>query len=70
MGVDVNIGSTDITFEDANLMTADGQEAFQILYHYGIFRGVGGYRMDPQSFTTRAQFAALMHRISVFIELR
>lgn len=70
MGVDVNINFTGVTFEDADLMTADGLAAFQILYHYGIFRGVGGYRMDPQSSTTRAQFAALMHRISVFIESR
>lgn len=70
MGVDVNIDFTSVTFEDADLMTADGLAAFQILYHYGIFRGVGGNRMDPMSSVTRAQFAALMHRISVFIASR
>jgi len=70
MGVDVNIDLSGVVFEDVDLMTAEGLQAFQILYHYGIFRGVGGNRMDPMSFVTRAQFAALMHRISVFIESR
>jgi len=68
MGVDTNVNVDDIIFEDAGLMTDAGREAFQILYHYGIFKGVGGNRMDPLASTTRAQFAALMHRIYVFIE--
>lgn len=68
MGIDTNVPVDNIVFEDADLMTEEGREAFQILYHFGIFRGVGGNRMDPLSSTTRAQFAALMHRISIFIE--
>ena len=70
MGVDTDIDLTGIDFADADQMTDAGREAFQILYHYGIFRGVGGNRMDPLSSTTRAQFAALMHRISIFVESR
>ena len=68
MGVDTNVDVSGITFADAEQMTDAGREAFQILYHYGIFRGIGENRMDPLSSVTRAQFAALMHRISVFIE--
>lgn len=67
MGVDINVDITGIDFADAGQMTDAGREAFQVLYHYGIFRGVGGNRMDPLSSTTRAQFAALMHRVSVFV---
>lgn len=67
LGVDVNIDLSEVIFADADLMTEGGLTAFQILYHYGIFQGVGGNLMDPQSSVTRAQFAALMHRISAFV---
>lgn len=53
-------------FADAAQMTQDGSNAFQVLYQYNIFRGVGGNTMDPAGSTTRAQFAALMQRISDF----
>lgn len=53
-----------VAFADAAQMSADGSAAFQVLYRYNIFRGVGENRMDPAGSTTRAQFAALVHRIS------
>lgn len=68
MGVDVNIDVNQILFSDAEQMSPAGLRAFRILYHYDIFRGVGGFRMDPAGTTTRAQFAALIHRISAFTE--
>jgi len=53
-------------FADSAQMTQEGNDAFQVLYQYNIFRGVGGGAMEPASSTTRAQFAALMKRISDF----
>jgi len=48
-------------------MTPEENEAFQILYGLGIFKGVGDNRMDPQGLTTRAQLAALLNRVHEFI---
>jgi len=53
-----------VTFADAADMSEQGKEAFQILYKMGVFKGVGNNRMDPNGTTTRAQFAALLHRLS------
>ena len=68
LGIDTSVPVEPVVFADADQMTPDVNAAFQVLYHYGIFRGVGGYRMDPSGFTTRAQFSALIHRISVFVQ--
>ena len=62
-GMDTTPPAAPVAFSDAALMSADGSAAFQILYKHNIFRGVGGMSMDPQGFTTRAQLAALVHRI-------
>lgn len=70
LGIDLALPEDPTTFIDADLMSADVLEAFQVLYHCGIFKGVGEYRMDPNGVTTRAQFAALIHRASVFVESR
>ncbi len=69
MGVDTTVGSA-TAFADANQMTEAGQNAFQVLYQYGIFLGVGDGKMDPTGSTTRAQFAALVHRVSNFVASR
>ena len=69
-GVDTSVPASPVVFEDAEWMTKDGDDAFQVLYHYGIFKGVGGLRMEPAASTSRAEFAALMHRMSVFIAAR
>lgn len=49
-------------------VTQEENDAFQVLYQFGIFKGVGNYYMDPQGSTTRAQLAVLLHRLSVFVE--
>lgn len=68
MGVDTSLPEVLVTFDDADLMTQEENDAFQVLYHYGIFRGVGGYCMNVAGTTSRAEFSALIHRVSVFIE--
>lgn len=60
-------GGGSVAFEDADQMSEAGRNAFQSLYRHGIFKGVGGLRMDPAGTTTRAQFATLLHRISDFM---
>ena len=67
-GVDCTLPEVLVTFADADLMTAEENEAFQVLYQFGIFKGVGGYCMDAEGPTTRAQLAVLLHRLSVFAE--
>ena len=51
-----------VAFEDANLMTPEVNAAFQVLYKYQIFRGVGGTAMDSAGPIKRGEFAALLHR--------
>lgn len=67
MGIDTSLPSPLAVFEDAAQMTQAENDAFQVLYHYGIFRGVGGSRMNVSGTVTRAEFSALIHRISVFV---
>ena len=57
-------------FSDAAQMTAAEEEAFQTLYYAGIFRGNGKNDMQPDASTTRAQFAALIQRVSEYIDRR
>lgn len=63
MGKDTATPAQSVTFEDSAEMSEEGANAFQVLYKYGIFRGTGGMKMEPAGSTTRAQFAALIHRI-------
>ena len=66
-GVDCTLTGDPVVFADASLMTQEENDAFQVLYQFGIFKGVGNYYMDPQGSTTRAQLAVLLHRLSVFV---
>lgn len=68
LGIDTSVPEVPLVFADADLMSAEENDAFQVLYRYGIFKGIGDMYMDPAGVTTRAQFVALLHRISVFIE--
>jgi len=70
MGIEVIPPANAATFADSDLMSEAGNAAFQTLYNYGIFKGIGNNTMDPGGLTSRAQFAALIHRISVFVEAR
>ena len=67
-GIDCTLPEEPVAFADASLMTQEENDAFQVLYQFGIFKGVGNYYMDPQGSTTRAQLAVLLHRLSVFVE--
>ena len=57
-------------FSDAAQMTAAEKDAFQTLHYAGIFRGNGKNDMQPDASTTRAQFAALIQRVSEYIDRR
>lgn len=63
MGKDTSLPDQPVVFADAEEMTREGNDAFQVLYQYGIFKGVGGQRMNPAGSTTRAHFVALVHRV-------
>lgn len=67
-GIDCTLTGEPVVFADADLMTPEENEAFQVLYQFGIFKGIGNYTMDVAGATTRAQLAVLMHRVSVFVE--
>ena len=68
IGIDCSQPETPVEFADAGQMTPQENDAFQVLYKYGIFKGVGNNTMDVRSSTSRAQLAALMHRVKNFID--
>lgn len=63
LDVQVKRPANPMEFADADQMTKEAEEAFQILYACGVFKGVGENRMEPASATTRAQFSALINRV-------
>lgn len=68
VGIDTSLPSSLAEFADTDLMTQDEFDAFQVLYHYGIFLGTGGMRMNPTGITSRCEFSALMHRVDTLIK--
>lgn len=66
LGIDTTV-SMPVAFADASLMSKEANDAFQVLYQYGIFKGVGNMYMDPLGVTTRGQFSALIHRMNALI---
>ncbi len=63
MGQDTVPPAQPIIFADAADMSQEGNDAFQILYQQNIFRGVERMNMNATGTTSRAHFAALVHRI-------
>jgi len=57
-----------VVFEDAQLMTPEEEEAFRVLYKFGITAGVGAMKMDASGIVTRSQFAAMLSKISDCVE--
>lgn len=55
-------------FADEAQMTQEEKEVFRTLYALGIFKGKGNNLIDPNGSTTRAELAALLHRIDVFVK--
>ena len=68
VGIDCSQPDPLAEFTDADKMTPAEHDAFQVLFAYDIFRGVGNNTMDVQSSTNRSQLSALMHRVYDFIE--
>ena len=68
MGVDYSEVTVERHFKDTLDLSSAEQEAFYILYYYGILEGIGNDLMQPRGKTTRAQLAAVLHRLSVFSE--
>lgn len=68
MGIDTSAPNPPVEFADADLMTAEENAAFQVLYRYGVFQGVGGMRMNPKGTTSRCEFSALLHRVDTLIK--
>lgn len=64
LGMDTSAPEQPVVFADAEAMTPESNAAFQVLYRYGIFRGYGNNQMGPENSTTRAEFSALVRRIS------
>ena len=57
-----------VAFLDAGEMTAEEENAFQCLRRAGIFYGNGKNDMRPASATTRAHLAALLQRITGYMD--
>ena len=56
-----------VEFADSDLISDEAMEAMQTLFKLEIFRGKGNNVIDPVSNTTRAEFAALIHRVDAFL---
>jgi len=63
LGIDCMLPAKPVAFTDAALMTDEENAAFQVLYQFGIFKGIGNYTMDVSGPTTQGQFAVLLHRL-------
>lgn len=66
LGIDTSVPEA-VAFVDAGLMSQEANDAFQVLYRDGIFKGVSNLRMEPRGITTRGQFSALIHRMNALI---
>ena len=66
LGIDTTVGA-DVVFADTDQMSDAGQNAFRVLYYYGIFKGVGNNMMNPTGVFSRAELATLVHKISDFL---
>lgn len=62
-GVDVTPADLPSVFMDWEQMSREGYNAFQALHQYGVFKIADDGRMNPLGTATRAQFAALIHRV-------
>ena len=66
-GVEAN-ESESFNFSDIGLMSEEALDAFKLLYALGIMKGKGNGMMEPQSPTTRAELAAILHRADEHID--
>ncbi|MBE7050454.1 MAG: hypothetical protein E7394_06730 [Ruminococcaceae bacterium] len=66
-GKDYVVTQEFVEFADADLISDKAMNAVQTLYKLGIFKGKGNNTIDPLGNTTRAEFAALIHRVHTFV---
>ena len=64
-GKDCTPPSQRAQFKDADRMLPGEEDAFQYLYSKRVFEGTSALTMSPRGHVTRAQFAALIHRLSL-----
>ena len=57
----------DATFTDADALTEDELHAFRVLQAADVFRGYSDGSVRPETYLTRAQLSALLHRLSQYI---
>ena len=67
-GVDAAINEEAFIFFDIELMSDEALDAFKLLNTLGIMKGKGNGMMDPLGVTTRAELAAILHRVDVYID--
>ncbi len=58
-----NVSSDDIDFADSSAISDNAKDAVKTLFKLGILAGRGNNVIDPKSSITRAEFAALLHRM-------
>ncbi|MCL2122225.1 MAG: S-layer homology domain-containing protein [Clostridiales bacterium] len=68
LDVQVPVNTESLVFDDADQMLGDENETFQTLNKLGVFVGKGQRKMDPRGNATRAEMAALLHRIESLVE--
>ena len=68
LGIDLDVDTDGIMFADEHEMTQEQLHAFRILYVLGVFRGNGNNDMQPLRTISRAELAALLFRVSEFID--
>lgn len=68
VGADYSTSGADVEFIDEDQISVDARPYMQTLTKLRVFRGRGNNVLDPLSLTTRAEFAALAHRIYAIIK--
>lgn len=58
-----NISDEEISFNDGEFISEYSKDSVETLYKLGILLGRGNNIIDPDSFITRAEFAALINRM-------
>lgn len=68
VGADYSTTGADVEFSDEDQISVAARPYMQTLTKLRVFRGRGNDLLDPLSLTTRAEFAALAHRIYAIIK--
>ncbi len=55
-----------VNFTDSVNIAPEAMDAIQVLYKNGILSGKGGNNIDPKGIMSKAEFAAVIHRVNYF----